>query len=149
MSTDDPTFLDFWRDEWSRVEADITFTLGVEPVSASDEHVELAMPFRPEIAQITGYFSAGALIQLADIAATVLCARIAASRGYDGFPYSVQMNAQLVSNANSGRAIARASMASAGRSVMAAETRVTDESGKLLLLLTSTHLVRSMTPKSK
>jgi acyl-coenzyme A thioesterase PaaI-like protein len=96
---------------------------------------------------MTGYFSAGALIQLADNAATALSLRTAKSRGYDGFPYSVQMNAQLVSNTNSGRAIARAAMASSGRSVMAAETRVTDESGKLLLLLTSTHVVRSMTPK--
>ena len=147
MAEDDPTFLEWSRELWSQIETDITFTLGIVPVSASDEHVELAMPFQPEISQMTGYFSAGALIQLADNAATALCMRTAMSRGYDGFPYSVQMNAQLVSNTNRGRAIARATMSSAGRSLMAAETRVTDESGKLLLLLTSTHVVRSMTPK--
>ena len=147
MTDDDPTFLEWWRELCSQIETDITFTLGVDGVSASDDHVEMAMPFQPEISQMTGYFAAGALIQLADIAATALCMRTATRLGYDGFPYSVQMNAQLVSNTNSGRAVARSTLASAGRSVMAAETRVTDESGKLLLLLTSTHVVRSMTPK--
>jgi uncharacterized protein (TIGR00369 family) len=149
MSTDDEAFNQWWVDAWSGYETDITFTLGIEPVSAKDDYVELAMPFRPEIAQATGFFSAGALIQLADNAATVLCSRTAASRGQDGFPYTVQMSAQLVANTNSGRAIANATLISAGRSVMAAETRVTDESGKVLLLLTSTHVVRSMTPKGK
>jgi uncharacterized protein (TIGR00369 family) len=142
------TFLEFWRDQWSRIDSDITFTLGIEAVSASDEHVELAMPFQPEIAQMAGFFSAGALIQLADNAATALCLRAAIRRGDGGFPYSIQMNAQLISNSNNGRAIARATMTSAGKTVMAAATRVTDESGKLLLLLTSTHTVRSTTPKS-
>ena len=149
MRTEDEAFNQWWQDQWSDYKTDITFTLGIEPLSADDEHAALAMPFRPEIAQATGFFSAGALIQLADNAATVLCMRTAASRGQDGFPYTVQMSAQLVANTNSGRAIARATLISAGRSVMAAETRVTDESGRLLLLLTSTHVVRSKTPEPK
>lgn len=142
MTVEDPTFPDWWREQWSQVEADITLTLGVEPVSASDVHVELAMDFRPEIAQMAGMFSAGALIQLADNAATALCKRVATNRGQEGFPFSVQMNAHLVSNARGGRVHARAALLSAGRQVMVAETRVADETGKLFLLLTSTHVVK-------
>lgn len=125
----------------------MAITLGIEPVGASDDHVELAMQFRPEIGQATGLFSAGALIQLADVAATVLCGRTAQKRDPDGvamFPLSIQMNAQLVGNTNSGRAIARATLISACRKVMAAQTLVRDEQGKTLVLLTSTHIIKAI-----
>ena len=146
MSDDDPNFVSQWRESWSEVTADIAVTLGIEPVSASDDHVELAMPFRPEIGQFTGLFSAGALIQLADVAATSLCLRTVRQRGPQGgaFPLSVQMSVQLVGNTNSGRAIARSTLLSAGKSVMAAQTLVQDENGKSLILLTSTHVVKAI-----
>jgi uncharacterized protein (TIGR00369 family) len=144
MATDDPEFANYWRDLWSKVEADIALTLGIEPISASDSHVELAMPFRPEIGQFTGVFSAGALIQLADVAATALCRRTLQERAEDAFPYAVQMNAHLIANTSSGRAIARAKLLSAGRTVMTAETIVTDEQGKKMILLTSTHIVKAV-----
>jgi uncharacterized protein (TIGR00369 family) len=146
MSSDDPNFVSQWRESWSDVAADIAITLGIEPVSASDAHVELAMQFRPEIGQYTGLFSAGALIQLADVAATALCNRTAQQRDPEGatFPLSVQMSAQLVGNTNTGRAIARSTLISAGRSVMAAQTLVRDENGKSLILLTSTHIIKAI-----
>lgn len=143
MNAEDQEFVSWWRDEWSRVESDITLTLGIEALSASDGHVELSMPFRPEISQVMGFFAAGALLQLADNAAATLCLRTAKSRGYEGFPFTVQMSAQLVGNASEGRAIARASLVSAGRSLMSAETRVTDESGRLLVLFTSMHAMKA------
>lgn len=143
MNAEDSGFVSWWRDEWSRVESDITLTLGIEAVSASDAHVELSMPFRPEISQVMGFFAAGGLIQLADNAAATLCLRTAKSRGYEGFPFTVQMSAQLVGNASGGRAIARATLVSAGRSMMSAETRVTDESERLLVLFTSMHALKS------
>jgi len=117
-----------------------------EPVSGSDAHVELAMKFRPEIGQFTGLFSAGALIQLADVAATALCNRTVQQRDPQGgtFPLSVQMSAQLVGNTNSGRAIARSTLISAGRTVMVAQTLVRDDNGKSLVLLTSTHIITAI-----
>lgn len=139
---EDSEFVSWWREEWSRIEADITLTLGIEAVSASDGHVELAMPFRPEISQVMGFFAAGSLIQLADNAAATLCLRTAKRRGYEGFPFTVQMSAQLVGNAGGGRALARSTLISAGRSLMAAETRVADESGRLLVLVTSVHALK-------
>ena len=148
MSSDDPGFIDQWRESWKDVAADMAVTLGIEPVSASDSHVELAMPFRPEIGQRTGLFSAGALIQLADAAATVLCGRKVWLRNPDGdltsFPVAVQMNAHLMANTNSGRAIARSQLLSAGRTVLTAQTLVRDEEGKNLVLLTSTHIIKAI-----
>jgi uncharacterized protein (TIGR00369 family) len=143
MVNDDPDFVKTWNEAWSSVKADIALTIGIEPISASDSHVELAMAFRPEIAQVTGVLSAGALIQLADVTATALCRRTIQERDdADSFPFSVQMNAHLIANTGSGRAIARSRLLSAGQTVMTAETVVRDEQGKDLMLLTSTHIVK-------
>lgn len=149
MSSDDPDFVSHWQEGWKGVDTDMALTLGIEAVSASDAHVEMAMPFRPEIAQRTGVFSAGALIQLADVAATVLCARTVQQRDPEQtrgafFPFAVQMNAHLIRNTNSGRAIARSTLVSAGRTVMVAQTPVRNEEGKDLILLTSTHIIKAI-----
>jgi uncharacterized protein (TIGR00369 family) len=140
VTTDpDATFRRDWEEKYSAGPGTVMKTLGLEPISASDEHVEIAMPFRSELAQGTGYFAGGILIQLADCAATILCARALAAMRWRGFPYSVQMNAHLIANISEGRAIARAQLLSSGRSLLVAETRVRDEAGKLLIVLTSTH----------
>ena len=149
MSMDDPNFVSQWQERMQLMQADMAVTLGIEAVSASDTHVEMAMPFRPEIGQATGLFSAGALIQLADVAATMLCIRTIRERDPETqqgtfFPLSIQMNAHLVGNTNSGRAIARSTLVSASRAVMTAGTLVQDEGGKDLVLLTSTHIVKSI-----
>jgi uncharacterized protein (TIGR00369 family) len=147
MSTDDPGFIDRWNERLQSSQQDMAITLGIEAVSASEEHVEMAMPFRPEIGQATGLFSAGALIQLADVAATLMCLRALQRRESDGvvyFPLAIQMNAQLIGNTNAGRAIARSTFLSAGRTVMAAQTLVRDEQVKDLLLLTSTYIVKAV-----
>lgn len=142
-AADDPGFVAEWQDWLRHRGTGISLTLGIEAVSASDEHVEMALPFRPEIGQSKGVFAAGALIQLADSAATVLCRRLLHRRGEEGFPFAVQMDVHLLANAQDGRALARATMASAGRTLMVVRTTVTDEGGRELLLLTSTHLARS------
>lgn len=139
---DDPGFVAEWQ-AWLRHRGTgISITLGIEPVSASDEHVEMALPFRPEIGQSKGVFAAGGLLQLADSAATVLCRRVLAAREVEGFPFLVQLNAHLVANAEDGRALARATMVSAGRTLMVVSTTVRDERGRDLVLVTSTHAVR-------
>ena len=74
-----------WNHSWAGVEADIWITLGIEPVTADRDGVVMKMPFKPEIGQATGVFSAGALVQLADVAATWLCAlRLRDSGAPDG-----------------------------------------------------------------
>lgn len=61
-----------WNQDWEKIEAGIRFTLGVEPAEIDDRHVVMRMPSKPDMSQATGLFSAGALVQLADIAATWL-----------------------------------------------------------------------------
>lgn len=134
-----------WAGFWTDKPVEIGMTLGVEPVDADDDHVALALPFRPEVSQATGVFAAGALIQLADMAATWLCLRKlgTVTDPTAPFAFSVQMNAHLVGNVASGRAIATAQLVSQGRSLFVVETRVRgDIDDRLLLLLTSTHVVR-------
>lgn len=137
-----------WRERLKSGPADMAATLGIEAMSASDTHVEMAMPFRSDIGQATGLFSTGALIQLADVAATLLCIRTfhqrdpaAARETY--FPLSVQMNAHLIGNTDSGRAIARSTLVSAGRTLVVAHT-VRDDQGQDLILLTSAHLIKAV-----
>lgn len=137
------------REEWDRFWAgkdlDIRTTLGVVPIDADDDQVTLALPFRAEVGQSTGVFAAGALIQLADMAATWLCLRKlgAFTDPSAPFAFSVQMNAHLVGNVGNGRAVAIARLVTRGRSMFVAETRVrSDADDRLLLLLTSTHVLR-------
>ena len=138
-----------WDTFWSTRPTDIKVTLGAELVDAAQDFVAVAMTFRPEIAQATGVFSAGALIQLADIAATWLCLRTSGALVDTNapFPFAVQMNAHLLGNVGEGRVSARASLASSGKTMMVAETLVVaDATSKRLLLLTSTHLLRQPSP---
>ena len=137
-----------WNHSWAGVEADIWITLGIEPVTADRDGVVMKMPFKPEIGQATGVFSAGALVQLADVAATWLCAlRLRDSGAPDGtFPYAVQLSANLVANTDHGDARAGARLISAGRTVMVTHTEVRDDDQRVLLTLTGTHVVRSPRP---
>ena len=79
---------------WADVDADIRITLGIEHVEGDEEHVVMTMPFKPEISQATGLYLAGALIQLADTAATWLChLRLRASGAAEGaFAFAVQIS---------------------------------------------------------
>lgn len=134
-----------WDEFWSTRPVDIRATLGVEFVHADEDTVETSMRFKPEIGQATGVYSAGALIQLADLAATWHCMRRAGvfDDPHAPFPFSIQMNAHLVGNTTS-PVVARAELVSQSKSMMVAETVVRAEpDGKRLLLLTSTHLLRS------
>lgn len=133
-----------WAQFWSTRTTDIKVTLGVEFVDADDEFVEVAMDFKPEIGQVTGVYSAGALIQLADIAATWHCLRKAGALkdAAAPFPFSVQMSANLVGNTMS-RVRARAKLVSQSKSMMVAETVVrSEDEARTVLLLTSTHMLR-------
>ena len=138
-------FLADWNDYWADVDADIRLTLGIEPVEIDEEHVVMRMPFAPEISQATGLFSAGALVQLADVAATWLSlVHLRASGAPPGaFPFAVQLSANLVGNTDHGDARAEARISSARRSMIVTQTQVTDDEGRTLLLLTATHLIRT------
>lgn len=138
-------FIVEWHDYWSGIDADIRITLGIEPVEIDADHTLMRMPFAPEIAQATGLFSAGALIQLADVAATWLAlVHLRASGAPDGsFPFAIHLGSSLVGNTDHGDAIAHARITSAGRTVVVTQTEVRADDDRLLLAQTGTHVVRS------
>ena len=68
-----PEFDDEWYEDWKRGLEDsggnIILALGLRPLEANEHHVVMEMPYGPNVRQGTGVFAAGALIQLADVAA--------------------------------------------------------------------------------
>ena len=104
----------------------------------------LELDFRPDLAQPTGLFHAGALISLADEAATGLAvAHAMPDGGWDPakFPLTVQLSANLIRNTNRGTIRAEATPLHMGKTTMVIQSRITDEAGRLLALVTATLIV--------
>jgi uncharacterized protein (TIGR00369 family) len=137
-------FFSEWDRFWACIDADIRITLGIEPVEGDEEHVVMTMPFKPEISQATGLFSAAALIQLADVAATWLChLRLRALGAPEGTALAVQVSSNLIANTDRGSATAHARLLSAGRTVMVTQTEVRDDDGRMLMVQSVTHVVKA------
>lgn len=121
---------------------DIFIALGLIPVEVSEGRAVMKMPFGANTSQYTGVFAAGALIALADITATAACIQ------KDGtFPYTVQLSSNLLSNTNKGDATAEAQVVHSGRTMKVVETVIRDDNDKVLVRVTTTHLIAS--PKNK
>ena len=96
-------FDDDWYDDWKRgleeSGGNVILALGLRPIEANAERVVMEMPHGPNVIQGTGVFAAGALIQLADVAATMVCFRAidpAGTRDDLPFPLSVQISCNLL-----------------------------------------------------
>lgn len=122
---------------------DIFLALGITPVELGEGRAVLKMPFAPNTSQFTGFFAAGALISLADISATAACLK----EKEESFPYTVQLNANLLRNADSGTATAESRVVHSGRMMKVVETVVTDDDNNVLVRVTTTHL-SATSPKS-
>lgn len=121
---------------------DIFLALGVTPIETGQGRAVMKMPFGPNTSQVTGVFAAGALISLADITATAACGK------EDGtFPFSVQLNANLLRNTDSGTATAESIVVHSGRTMKVVETTVRDDDNHVLVRVTTTHLVVSAARK--
>ena len=144
-----PEFDDEWYENWRReLEAsggNIIVPLGLRPVEESAECVVWEMAYGPNVRQGSGVFAAGALIQLADVAATVICFRALNPTGERRddlpFPLSVQISSNLLRNTDRGKVIATARIVHKGRTMMVVESEVRDDRDRLLAVVTSTHLV--------
>jgi 1,4-dihydroxy-2-naphthoyl-CoA hydrolase len=142
-------FDDAWHEEWWRLmEAEggnIIAAMQMRMVSSSADGVVMEMPIGPGVRQGTGVFAAGALIQLADVAATSACfdAMYAADPQAEvlPFPLAVQLSSSLLRNTDRGKVIAQSRVVHAGRTMMVCEGKVTDETGRLLCTVTTTHLI--------
>lgn len=121
---------------------DIFIAFGITPVEIGEGRAVMTMPFCPNTSQFTGVFAAGSLISLADITATAAC------RKDDGtFPFSVQLNANLLRNTNTGNATAESVVVHSGRKMKVVETVVRDDNNCVLVRVTTTHLVVSSKKK--
>ena len=143
-----PEFDDDWFESWQQgLEASggsVILALGLRPIEASAEQVVMEMPHGPNVCQGTGVFAAGALIQLADVAATMVCQRaVDPSRERDDlpFPLSVQISSNLLRNTDKGKATTTSRIVHKGRTMMVVGSEIHDEEGRLLATVTSTHVM--------
>jgi uncharacterized protein (TIGR00369 family) len=102
------------------------------------------MPFTSQLQQLTGVFHAGALLTLADTTAT-LASMYWSSGILDGsaeqFPFTIQLSTNFLRNTNHGTVRAEATPMHRGRTTMVVQTRVSDADGRLLIVVTTTHLL--------
>ncbi|MCH7699249.1 MAG: PaaI family thioesterase [Chloroflexi bacterium] len=143
-----PEFDDDWYDDWKRgleeSGGNVILALGLRPIEASAERVVMEMPMGPNVRQGTGVFAAGALIQLADVAATMVCFRAIDPTGERGdlpFPLSVQISSNLLRNTDRGKAITTSRIVHKGRTMMVVGSDIHDDDGRLLATVTSTHVM--------
>lgn len=138
---DEKAIADFRR-PFEEKGGDIFIALGITPVEVGEKRAVMKMPYGPNTSQLTGVFAAGALISLADITATAACANEA-----EGFPFTVQLSANLLRNTNSGTATAQSLVVHSGRTMKVVETIVRDDNDQVLVRVTTTHLIVSSPKK--
>ena len=118
--------------------------IGLHVVEVTSEHAVAEMPFTPQLQQLTGVFHAGALLTLADTTAT-LASMYWSSGTLDGsaeqFPFTIQLSTNFLRNTNHGTVRAEATPVHRGRTTMVVETRLSDADGRLLIVVTTTHLL--------
>ena len=143
-----PEFDDEWYESWKKTMGEsggnVILALGLRPTEASAERVVMEMAMGPNVRQGTGVFAAGALIQLADVAATMVCQRAVdptRKRKDVPFPLSVQISSNLLRNTDRGKATATSRIVHKGRTMMVVGSEIHDEDGRLLATVTSTHVM--------
>jgi uncharacterized protein (TIGR00369 family) len=146
-------FDDAWHEEWwRRMEeggGNIIASWRMRMVEVSRDRVVMELPYGPAVRQGTGVFAAGALMQLADVAATSACFEYMNTEWPPeqvGFPVSIQISTNLIRNTDHGKVVSETRLIHAGRSLMVAESVVRDEDGRLLATVTSTHMVPRAAP---
>jgi len=117
--------------------------IGLRLLEITSERAVAEMPFAPRLQQLTGVFHVGALLTLADTTATFACMYLS-SGTLDGsaeqFPFTIQLSTNFLRNTNQGTVRAEATPVHRGRTTMVVETRVSDSTGRLLMVVTTTHL---------
>lgn len=121
---DDAWHADWWR-QMEETGGNIIAAMRMRMVSQSPESVVMSMPFGPGVRQGTGIFAAGALIQLADVAATSVCFESMHARDPDvqqlPFLLAVQISTSLLRNTDRGQVFADARLVHSGRTMMVVE----------------------------
>lgn len=117
--------------------------IGFDPLEISPGRCVAAIDFRPDLTQPMGIFHGGAILTLADAAATYAALTLTDPdmvRAPGRVPLTVQLSANFVRNTDRGRITATAEVVHAGRTTQVVQTTVTDNEGRLLAVVTTTHV---------
>ncbi len=128
--------------EWGR--GTMIGSHGTRFLTAGQGRAVARLDFKPELSQLTGRFHAGAIVALADEAATAAAMWETNPGGEpvpELFPLTVQLSVNLVRDAGHGALTAEAEIVHRGRSMLVVAVRVVDEQGRLVAKLTATQLV--------
>ncbi|MBL4758713.1 MAG: PaaI family thioesterase [Rhizobiales bacterium] len=109
--------------------------------SVNEESASATMPVKPGIHNPFGTVHAGAILWFADVTATVLAmGKMDAAEAEPGFPLAINLSANLIGNVTTGELRANARFVKKGRRVTTIRTEVTDQTGRLLVDVTTTHI---------
>jgi uncharacterized protein (TIGR00369 family) len=127
---------------------------GTRFVEVGAERAVAELPFRQDLAQLTGLFHGGVILSLADETATACAlAHVMPDGTWDParFPLTIQLSANLLRNTNTGKLIAEAIPLHRGRTTMVMQTTVRDGQDRVLAVVTATLLVleRSATQRNR
>ncbi len=126
----------------ARIKGTLIEHLGIRFSAAGGGVAEASLAFRPELRQVTGRMHAGALLTLADSAASAAALSALREQGESElFPFTVQLSANLLRGISGGVATTRAQVVHSGRSMVVVESDTLDELGKLAMKLVTTHVV--------
>jgi uncharacterized protein (TIGR00369 family) len=124
-----------------RIKGTFIELLGIRLLEVNQAQAVSEMTFVHNLQQLTGVFHAGALITLADTTATFAALYWASGNlDTDRFPFTIQLSTNLLRNTNRDTIRAVATPIHRGRTTMVVDTRVSDAEGRLLLLVTTTHV---------
>jgi 1,4-dihydroxy-2-naphthoyl-CoA hydrolase len=133
--------------EWARgtmIEAH-----GTRFLAAGEGRARAQLDFKPELAQLTGRFHAGAIVALADETATAAAMWETNPTGEfrpELFPLTLQLSVNLFRNANRGTLTAEAEIVHRGRTTLVVEVTVLDEQQRLIAKLIATQLAPAAPP---
>ena len=120
-----------------QVKGRIEFTL----TEKSSDYVTAKMPIQAGMLNPFGTVHAGATLWFADVTATTLGIEgIHTAEGMKGFPLAINLYANLTASCKEGVLHARAEYVKRGKSVSVVRTTVTDDDGRLIAEVTTSHI---------
>lgn len=127
--------------EWAR--GTMIESHGTRFLSVGQGRAVAELPFKPALAQLTGFFHAGAIIALADETATAAAMWETSPTGElapERFPLTFQISVNLLRNTNRGTLRAEAEIIHRGRTTLVVDVQVRDDQRRLITRLTATLL---------
>lgn len=117
--------------------------LGFSPQVIEPGRCVATIEVRRDLTQPLGVLHGGAIVALADTTATYAASTVTdpdATLAAETFPLTIQMSVNLLRNTDHGTITAEARVVHGGRSTQVISTEVRDDRGRLLAVVTTTHV---------